>query len=116
MSFKKYKIIILHCKCFEKAKMGRNLKKNASFLVIMFFLYPLLNAQTEKDWVRNGDDLIEPQLFSSKGGDIKVVAPNVYLPQKLERNQSVYVLIPIGMDEEISENFLDKEMIYLSVR
>ncbi|PCI96877.1 MAG: hypothetical protein COB15_08905 [Flavobacteriales bacterium] len=59
MSFKKFKIIIRHCECFASVKVGSNLKKIASFLVIMFFLYPLLYAQTEKDWVRNGDDLIE---------------------------------------------------------
>lgn len=74
------------------------------------------------DWMGNvvdrfsGDDLIEPQLYSDNGGEIKVVAPNVYLPQELEKNQSVYVLIPIDSDEEVSEQFLDEEMVYLSVR
>lgn len=74
------------------------------------------------DWTENvverfsGDDLIEPQLFSSNGGGIRVVAPNTYLPQELEKNQKVYVLIKIGMEEDVTEKFLDDQMIYLSIR
>mgnify|MGYP001499977006 CR=1 FL=1 len=75
----------------------------------------------EIDWMGkvierfNGEDLIEPQ-FKNNDGGIKVVAPNAYLPNELESNQSVYVLIPISSDVDVSEEFLDNEMVYLSVR
>jgi hypothetical protein len=77
---------------------------------------------TAVDWMNNvvkrysGDDLIEPEVASDNNGEIKIVAPNVYIPQELGNNQSVYVLIPVETDVEITDELLDEEMVYLSVR
>ena len=46
---------LLHC----EVRSNLNLKQIASYLAMTFFFSFFVNAQTEKDWVKNGDDLIE---------------------------------------------------------
>ncbi|MFT5823186.1 MAG: hypothetical protein ACI8ZM_004446 [Crocinitomix sp.] len=64
----------------------------------------------------NGDDLIEPDLKSKRGGEVKVVAPGYYIPQERERTQRIYALIPIDRADEVSEALLRKKIIKVSVR
>lgn len=58
----------------------------------------------------NGDELIEPNLQSERGGEIQVVEPGYYIPQKHGSREKVYALIPIERALEVTEEFLLKKI------
>jgi hypothetical protein len=64
----------------------------------------------------NGDDLIEPNLKSKRGGAVKVVAPGYYIPEEHETRDRVYALIAIERSTEVSEEFLRDKVEFISVR
>ncbi|NOQ75411.1 MAG: hypothetical protein GQ574_25600 [Crocinitomix sp.] len=64
----------------------------------------------------NGNDLIEPNLKSKRGGEVKVVAPGYYIPQERKKRQRIYALIAIDRSKEVSEAFLRKKITTVSVR
>ena len=58
----------------------------------------------------NGDELIEPDLKSERGGEIQVVEPGYYIPQKHGNRERVYALVAIDRSLEVSEEFLLKKI------
>jgi hypothetical protein len=64
----------------------------------------------------HGDDLIEPNLTSKNGGEVKVVSPNTYIPEELDKNQSVYILIGITRSDEVTQEFLEEKVAKVCVR
>ncbi len=58
----------------------------------------------------NGDELIEPDLKSERGGEIQVVEPGYYIPQTHGSSERVYTLIPIDRSLEVTEEFLLKKI------
>lgn len=64
----------------------------------------------------NGDELIEPNIKSKLGGEVKVVAPNFYIPQEREKRQRIYSLVPISRSDEISQEILLKKLTTIAIR
>lgn len=71
---------------------------------------------TDINWERyvverfHGDAIAEPVLRSKDGGEVKLVAPNIYLPTERKNHQSIYVLIPITRSKTADDEFLEDEI------
>ena len=76
----------------------------------------------EIDWEENvierfnGDNLIEPNIKSKLGGEVKVVAPNIYIPQERKKRQRIYSLVALDRDIEATQDVLLKKIIRIAVR
>jgi hypothetical protein len=63
----------------------------------------------------NGDDLIEPNLKSKRGGEVKVASPGYYIPEERKKRERIYALLPIDRALEVTEDFLIKKITTIAV-